>query len=731
MAHLVYKKPLQAKETREKFKGDLKDLQTARNLGLLDNTTYKAAKKSLVEEPELAPIPLEQIRSNVDLTVSSRPPTARTKRSESTSSGSSGSASTYGLRRSATTAELSTKYKTRKGSIFDRNNVGRLVYKPHAQSEEDRAYLKEEFKLKKDADGLRLVDNREDVDVYGGLQTISKNNESFQHGGIFRSSTTTTSSSSSHKSGSGQKNFNFFRKRSKTGGSPMLQPTSPMIQPISPMLQPASSPPFSAQDTSWLENTVPNPIPPLSPMEPRRNPFSGSFYTAALAASVRSGKTQKDEEPRTLADFFLIGPSSNNRRAELANRRHTRRHSTSSQERHSFSGSSRQSITSEKRYKDDFVFPFSAARNIQDPHYGVHKRSLDIYPPEEMKSTACATPASTLLLDLFFSMLDEFSNTPKLFSFAKYDEIKGSCANSMIEKPEAVMDEETILLRSILEKRAWFLMSLMWLSFGRLLFSPGHHLLNLGGVVEEMRILDLDGTAVGDWAWLCAREYPGAYIYNLDPAAASSIQPENVRRVEIDKLTSLAALPSNSFDVISSRMLPAFVEKSEWHPILKECYRVLKRDGYIELTIVDPILNNMGPLTKQWILENVLQNSPRTFDIRPSKTVLPCLDDTGFTDVKKCWVWVPATSIGDELSTVTSRVGRYLFDELYGKQAEDTHLTKSSIGVAVGPKSESVGAPFGLLPHRELGMWRDEDILAECNAENTVFRWLKCHARKP
>lgn len=67
-----------------------------------------------------------------------------------------------------------------------------------------------------------------------------------------------------------------------------------------------------------------------------------------------------------------------------------------------------------------------------------------------------------------------------------------------------LIDEGAATLEAILEKRVWFLMAMKWLSFGRVLFSPGHHIIELSGDVglgvrgPEASILDLDGTITGE-----------------------------------------------------------------------------------------------------------------------------------------------------------------------------------------------------------------------------------------
>lgn len=145
---------------------------------------------------------------------------------------------------------------------------------------------------------------------------------------------------------------------------------------------------------------------------------------------------------------------------------------------------------------------------------------------------------------------------------------------------------------------------------------------------------------------------------------------------------------------------------------------MLKHDGYLELSILDPVLNDMGPKLRAWILDHILSDPahPRSFDIMPSKTVLTTLREAGFTDVSKVWMWMPATSAGDELSSVTSSIGRYLYDELYCPRPEEDRDEESR-----GDKPRR---------HYENDVWMDEDIMEECRRHNTAFRWLKVYVRK-
>jgi len=127
----------------------------------------------------------------------------------------------------------------------------------------------------------------------------------------------------------------------------------------------------------------------------------------------------------------------------------------------------------------------------------------------------------------------------------------------------------------------------------------------------------------------------------------------------------------------------------------------------------------MGPLTTAYIAKHILP-APTAAQgvIKPSRGILKALKSMGPTagglwaEVKTCDMWMPTTSIGDELSTVTSRVGRFLYDELYAQ------------GEGAGVLAE------GVVEVKEGGMWADAGIVEECGKENTAFKWAKCYARK-
>ncbi|KAF8538463.1 hypothetical protein BDD12DRAFT_910803 [Trichophaea hybrida] len=732
MSHLVYKKNLREEKVRDKYVVDRRDLRKAREAGIIDQKGYEEAKKQITP----VEIPRERARSIPD----NRSATGR-DRANSVYSAQSGGSSTGSI--PSPTAQ-STKVK--KGTIFDRNNLQVRIYKPDAQTEEQRESKKQQRKEQLyELEAASRLGRSDEPNI-----DILRSSEEYQR--FWGSVSSEASTGSSSVTGRAQKSnrFGFLRPKKSVDQHaalpqfPLRNPT-PTLDPPMPILSRTSS-------KNCDYRSVPtSPAQPASQWAPERSISNTTSSTRSRSrkASVATIQSTAPLVPTTtkpdiigaptLADRILFGvkPAPAPEPELLPGAPLSRRHSYSSgrpsiaASRHSWKwpaeeppgtsgGDSIYSVKSRGKAKDEL--PYGLTNGYDESHY---------------------TPLSLLLLDVFTSLLSEFESTPKIFGFARDEEYQSSCAASMVEQnfhPGQLVGfgDEQVDLKDALKKRVWFLTAVKWLYFGRILFSPGHHLLMMGRddpgdggppkTGDELRVLDLDGPAMADWAWHTALEYPDTFVYvtfscdspmnsPVSPLTAEYASPHNLRRVQLPVgHTSLAPLQTGSMDVISSRFLPSFVPKDGWLPLVLELGRVLKSDGYIELTILDPVLNDMGPLLRTWILDNVLSDPshPRTFDIMPSKSVLSALREAGFEDIQKVWMWMPATSVGDELSTVTSGIGRYLYDELYS------------------PRTVSVEEESGATVRKHVGseVWTDERVMEECRQCNTAFRWLKIWIRK-
>lgn len=733
---MVFKKPLQDQNTRETYFKQRQELRKAKELGYIDVEAYEEAKKGLLPHSNQ---PASTTGSMFDFNSNANSKTAHSitanQRSRMSGSTSSSSGSTMGSVHYPTEAFLpNPERKKASTSILQRSNVAVSLFNPNAQSEEDREILRLRRKAQKalaeaerferlknyqyqlseeDQDGTLDPSRFDHLTLSPELLTVPTNDSTI---------TNSTSSVSGRSMKSQRMNFNIFRKRSASisrGSPPPLPP--PNAPPI-PLLQRTGTASSSISSSS-------------SSLTRRHTDARNGGREAILEAM-----------PMNFADIFLMGPSPTSQ-----TRPPSRRHSFSSQHSRPSVAISRRSTEAPpdlviRRVREEFVLE---SRPVSPIPLNFRPNT----PPEEKRP-----PMSTVLRDMFLSLLQDFEDTSILFSYPKYGKIKRvsytsslrSVVRSVKEDEEwnvdggegsFFLDESAGILRAVLEKQVWFLMAMKWLSFGRVLFSPGHHLIELSGDVgiamgvSESSILDLDGVVSADYSWHLAEEYPFTTIYNVllphsPRPQRNSTSPPNVHHITAPTLSNLSALPSNSIDVIVSHNLPLFLLQHKHKTteeliqltvgVFRECARVLKPHGYFEITIVDPVMNNMGPRTRTWIAKNI----PLAGGMKPSKIILTALERLGstssgvnflFDEVKECWVWMPTTSIGDELSTVTSMVGRHLYDHLYTPAEDDDSV---------------VDVVYGMKVRRECMIWKDDKIVEECQKENTAFKWLKCYARK-
>jgi len=207
---------------------------------------------------------------------------------------------------------------------------------------------------------------------------------------------------------------------------------------------------------------------------------------------------------------------------------------------------------------------------------------------------------------------------------------------------------------------AWNVMAAKMLNGGRLIAAPvAKKLARLSrleptgtGARERARILDLGGQPTCDWAWYCAAEYPAAKIYTVCTKASRQISnsnirgPANHRQVAVHKLTRLP-FKDAQFDVVSARNVHAMLKvasehgEDEYALCLAECMRVLKPGGYLEFAVMDSDIVNAGPLGQAKSVEFGFSLRTRGYDASPTKAWLGRLNATGFTKVRRAWVFLP------------------------------------------------------------------------------------------
>ncbi|GAB5591700.1 hypothetical protein Unana1_06600 [Umbelopsis nana] len=155
-------------------------------------------------------------------------------------------------------------------------------------------------------------------------------------------------------------------------------------------------------------------------------------------------------------------------------------------------------------------------------------------------------------------------------------------------------------------------------------YTRQHYLLKqiVGGIHKSplnspQDIIDL-GCGTGVWCVEMAQKYPLAHIVGLalDPPSVSV--PDSLKNLSFLKVdlfqpaAGIESLKSNSVDFIFIRdMAHAIATNERWMSIIRESYRVLRPDGWLEVTEPDWGLINPGPQFQKLIqlLEPVIQKA--------------------------------------------------------------------------------------------------------------------------
>ncbi|KAK7416390.1 hypothetical protein QQZ08_012009 [Neonectria magnoliae] len=291
-----------------------------------------------------------------------------------------------------------------------------------------------------------------------------------------------------------------------------------------------------------------------------------------------------------------------------------------------------------------------------------------------------------------------------------------------------------------------------WLTFGHVLFSDvRHELVPVDGSLKRHSILVIDGLGNDDWSFYAAETYPAATFFNLSPRAplptdvqssASSfpLSPPNHHQIQYGSHFDKFPFAPQSFTAVVYRF-PVAAPESYYRNILTEARRVLKPGGYIELSILDVDLNNMGNRGRRVVRrlkERVNEKTPDTNLASTADLIVRLLGKVGFTTIKAARVGVPAASsvtrsdsqrkakeleekkkdqpslaemmsddgpLADEgITKIVSRVGRWWYTRCYENVAEN-------------PSGKSI--------------WSDKALLSECEELGTSLKLMVCCARAP
>lgn len=285
------------------------------------------------------------------------------------------------------------------------------------------------------------------------------------------------------------------------------------------------------------------------------------------------------------------------------------------------------------------------------------------------------------------------------------------------------------------------LMTSRWLSFGRVLFSPAHMEIQSN---RHDRVLVLDGLGNDDWSFYCALTYPHATVYNLSPFPDTGERkqepgaydsPSNHRQIYHTSIAHPFPFPKGFFTAAVFRF-PVASSETACYNAISECKRVLRPGGYLEMSILDLDMVNMGNRARRAVrmLKVRMQVADPEVSLKPaSDNIQKMLGRRGFENLNRCMVNVPiAGHISDSRAGSFEEKNMSLGDMLKdSSQQGDEGISK--MVAKVGRWWYTRCYEMGVLPHDDMerSIWADRALLRECEKRETGLKLLICFAQKP
>ncbi|KAI0457044.1 hypothetical protein F5B21DRAFT_107787 [Xylaria acuta] len=281
-----------------------------------------------------------------------------------------------------------------------------------------------------------------------------------------------------------------------------------------------------------------------------------------------------------------------------------------------------------------------------------------------------------------------------------------------------------------------------WLTFGHVLFSPVREdLVNDGGSLKRQSILVIDGLGNDDWSFYAAETYPAATFFNLSPRAplpqehqttpCFPLSPPNHHQIEFTSHADKFPFGPDSFTALVFRF-PSAAPEAHYRNIISEAERVLKPGGFIEFSVLDVDLNNVGSRTRRAVRHLKEHITAQNSDFSLSSTadlILRLLGKKGFVDIKTCRVGVPVASSITNASRTDGKKDERSLAEMMNDKTElgDENITKMVSKVGRWWYNRCYEIPTGM----GKSIWHDRALLAECEEWGTSLKLMVCHARVP
>lgn len=298
----------------------------------------------------------------------------------------------------------------------------------------------------------------------------------------------------------------------------------------------------------------------------------------------------------------------------------------------------------------------------------------------------------------------------------------------------------------------------------------------------------IDGLGNDDWSFYCSLTYPDAEVYSLSgrpvstalPHPAAWQPPTNHHTVYHAGLQNPLPFPKDYFTVAVLRF-PAASSEAVRSNIIQECKRVLRSGGYLEMSLLDRDMVNMGVRTRKAVrqIKELTCLAHSSISLSPtSDSMQRLLGTQGFDNLRRCMVRIPVagmvvrssgstTSSSNKSLSASTAIPSSAFPlptisltaatESQGT-ATSSKTPPSEDNVSLGDllsdpspsaaNDESIAkivARVGrwwytkcyedpVLPDTgttDRSIWNDRKVLRECQKRGTGFRMLIAYAQKP